>query len=220
MPSSVLPRHRNRQNSIFNIRKDLIRSNPTEGHFLRDRTLGWEPLGQLSHSLTSEYWMTEDNRTARPRQWDYNFKQTLAWNPRAPSQSTILHTLPLKSEAGPTQKTGWWWWKNRSPRLQPGTISQKVLLRFTPNSIRQLTPNPPPKPSINKLTNKNLEMQALCGHLQNFNLSLSLERSALSREGTLSLPWAQEGTKTQKQLQLPYKPKVLYPLDIFTTDIM
>lgn len=61
-------------------------------------------------------------------------------------------------------------------------------------------------------------MQALCGHLQNFNLSLSLKRSALSREGTLSLPWAQEGTKTQKEL--PYKPKVLYPLDIFTTDIM
>lgn len=92
--------------------------------------------------------------------------------------------------------------------------------KIHPNSIRQLTPNPPPKPSINKLTNKNLAMQALCGHLQNFNLSLSLERSALSREGTLSLPWAQEGTKTQKQLQLPYKPKVLYPLDIFTTDIM
>ena len=50
--------------------------------------------------------MTEASGTARPRQWDYDFKQTLAWNPRAPSQSTILHTLPLKSEAGPTQKTG------------------------------------------------------------------------------------------------------------------
>ena len=128
--------------------------------------------------------MTEASGTARPRQWDYNFKQTLAWNPRAHSQSTILHTLPLKSEAGPTQKTGWWWWKNRSPRLQPGTISQKGLLRFTPNSIKQLTPNPPPKPTNNKLTNKNLEMQVLCGHLQNSNLSL-FEKKCPQQRSTL-----------------------------------
>lgn len=78
-------------------------------------------------------------------------------------------------------------------------------------------PQPTPQ-TLNQQTNKNLEMQALCGHLQNSNLSFSLKRSALSREGTLSLPWAQKGTKTQKQL--PYKPKVLYPLDIFTTHIM
>lgn len=40
MPSSVLPRHRNRQNPILNMKENLISSKPIKEHFLRDRTLG------------------------------------------------------------------------------------------------------------------------------------------------------------------------------------